>query len=404
MKKFLKRLNCIIAALALTACAASFCGFEKKLSRGVFVNGTYVGGLTISAAKQKLRRAESASLLKKRLHICANERVFTFTYPEINFTDNFNFELGRITSRGEYEIPVCYYLCAADEAVNYIASSAEVAPRDAYCTFNLSGEPFSYYAGTCGVFCDRQALAADISSALNGGKDDMYVEARTSCLPPTLTVKEIKENTQKLASYTTYFDGANVGRAANIRLAASKLNGVVLPAGGEFSFNKTVGERTEENGFKRAKIISDGAYKEGVGGGVCQVSTTLYNAAALCGLKITEYHPHSLLVSYVPPSRDAMVSGDYFDLKFLNVGSTDIYIRASAGQNYINCTLYGKNDGYSYEFVSEVSGSIPYPSEGETYGRDGTLSFGELYRIKGEMRERVFLREDKYLPFSGKTA
>lgn len=95
----------------------------------------------------------------------------------------------------------------------------------------------------------------------------------------------------------------------NIALAAEKINGCILADGEEFSFNGRVGARTESNGFLSAPIILEGDFVEGVGGGVCQASTTVYNAALLAGMEITEQHPHSLRVGYVEPSFDAMVSG-----------------------------------------------------------------------------------------------
>ena len=104
-----------------------------------------------------------------------------------------------------------------------------------------------------------------------------------------------------MGAYTTYYSKEERDRCQNISIAASLIDGVTLQAYGEFSFNATVGKRTEEAGFRQAKIIVNGEYVLGVGGGVCQVSTTLYNAALKSGLTVTEYHPHSLRVGYIAP-------------------------------------------------------------------------------------------------------
>ena len=197
-----------------------------------------------------------------------------------------------------------------------------------------------------------------------------------------------------------------MNRSANIRLAAKKINGTTLYSGQVFSFNNTVGARTAQNGFKQAKIIQDGQYVSGYGGGVCQVSTTLYNAAALSGLEICEYHPHTLKVSYVPPSRDAMVSGSYFDLKFKNTRLTPIYIRTNTTFNSITCTIYGQSDGYKYTFDSTVTGTIPKPKaveiQGEEgvirYGWEGTKSEGVLIKTKDGISKVAFKRKDSYAP------
>jgi vancomycin resistance protein YoaR len=198
---------------------------------------------------------------------------------------------------------------------------------------------------------------------------------------------ELIKKTQLLYTFTTYFDGDNAGRAANIKLAAQKINGTILPAGESFSFNSVVGARTAQNGFNIAKIIEDGKYLDGVGGGVCQVSTTLYNAALLSGLEIVEYHPHSLSVGYVSPSRDAMVSGNYFDLKFKNNKLTPIYIRTNVDGGSVTCSIYGESDGFSYSYVSEV----------QERDESGYLSScGYLIKERGGIVKRELVRRDKY--------
>ena len=207
-----------------------------------------------------------------------------------------------------------------------------------------------------------------------------------------------------LSSFTTYFDGSNEARSHNIRLAASKIQGTVIDNGDVFSFNAAVGPRTAERGFERAAIIENGEFVEGVGGGVCQVSTTLYNAALLAGCKVVEYHPHSLAVSYVPPSRDAMVSGTFYDLKFENSTGSTIYLKAVAGENYVCFKVYGRDFGVKYLLSSTVTGAIEAPEEFTDDialvrgGRDGIISEGYLTVTKNGVTREIFLRRDKYYP------
>ena len=148
----------------------------------------------------------------------------------------------------------------------------------------------------------------------------------------------------KLSSYTTYFNQEEKDRSQNIAIAASLIDGIILQAYGEFSFNQTVGRRTAETGFKQAKIIVNGEYVLGVGGGVCQVSTTLYNAALKSGLTVTEFHPHSLRVGYVAPSRDAMVSSQS-DLKLYNPYSHPVRLQATVFEGGVKVACFGKNEG-----------------------------------------------------------
>lgn len=207
-----------------------------------------------------------------------------------------------------------------------------------------------------------------------------------------------------LCSYTTYFDKENSARCHNIRLAATLIDGAKIENGEIFSFNKTVGARTVERGFQRAKIIEKGEFVEGVGGGVCQVSTTLYNAALLSGCKICEYHPHSLPVNYIAPSRDAMVSGTYFDLKFENTSGREIYVKSKTGENFVRFSIYGVNDGAKYEYTTFVTGAIEAGEEQTDDialvrdGRDGIISEGYLAVTKNGRTEIKLLRRDKYAP------
>ena len=213
-----------------------------------------------------------------------------------------------------------------------------------------------------------------------------------------------KFNVQLLSSFTTYFDGGNEARSHNIRLAASKINGTVVQNGDIFSFNETVGARTAERGFNKAAIIENGEFVEGIGGGVCQVSTTLYNAALLSGCKVTEYHSHSLAVSYVPPSRDAMVSGTFYDLKFKNSTGSTIYIKSVTGGNFVCFKIYGRNFGVKYSLSSVVTGAIEAPEEFTEDialvrgGKDGIISEGYLCVTEKGVTHKIFLRRDKYSP------
>lgn len=132
-----------------------------------------------------------------------------------------------------------------------------------------------------------------------------------------------------LGSYTTYYD-ATIQRATNVEVAASRINGVVIEPGQEFSFTHTILPRTAENGYVPAPVISNGKYVIGYGGGICQVSSTLYAAMLNASLPATERHPHSLVVSYIPQGMDATISTTVKDLKFKNIFDYDIQITAAA--------------------------------------------------------------------------
>ncbi|MEW9698372.1 VanW family protein [Paenibacillus sp. SI8] len=138
--------------------------------------------------------------------------------------------------------------------------------------------------------------------------------------------------------YVTYFNSNNKNRYHNISLAAKAINNYVVHPGDTFSFNRVVGVRTPAKGYKQAKVIVRGEYSEGIGGGICQISSTLFNAVDRAGLQIVERYSHSRSVPYVPPGRDATVNWGGPDFSFTNNYNQPILIRAQAlpGRVYIS--------------------------------------------------------------------
>jgi len=159
-----------------------------------------------------------------------------------------------------------------------------------------------------------------IGSSVYAGVVDGYKKT----IKLNLTVKE----SVPIAQYTTYFDSGQVNRTENIRLAAKALDGKLLAPGERFSFNESVGERTAEAGYKEALIIEGDVFTPGLGGGVCQVSSTLYNAVILAKLEVLERHHHTLPISYVPPGQDATVAFPVLDFRFRNSSDDYLLIRS----------------------------------------------------------------------------
>ncbi|MFT8363707.1 MAG: VanW family protein [Sporolactobacillus sp.] len=149
--------------------------------------------------------------------------------------------------------------------------------------------------------------------------------------------------TKQVSSYATRFNSANSSRSYNIQLASEALNNHVVFPGETFSFNQTVGPRTAAKGYKKAKIIVRGEYSEGLGGGICQVSSTLFNAVDEAGLRVTQRFSHSKRVSYVPPGRDATVSWYGPDFRFTNNYNQPILIRAHAANGWMTLALYSSD-------------------------------------------------------------
>lgn len=157
---------------------------------------------------------------------------------------------------------------------------------------------------------------------------------------PQLTEADLQEMGE-LAYFTTWYNPGEVDRSHNLAMAAAAINTQVVSPGQSFSFNKTVGRRTFENGYRDAMVIVGGKFEPGVGGGICQVSSTLYNAVLLAGLDIVERHNHALAVAYVPLGLDATVAYGLQDFKFKNNTDHPIYLQASAGGGRLTVRVYG---------------------------------------------------------------
>lgn len=378
------------------------CGFYVALPKGVSVNGLDVGGLTYKQAAAAVRGEIEEKLKSESLIISGKKAKYEFTFPEISYKDNLSYILKNCRRGDSYTVDVSYYICGMDEVISKICNDERVRAVEPYAQFRSSGIPFVYNAGSDGLEPNSIKLKKDVLESLKGGFEKVMVEY--TAVKRSTTVEQVIQNTRLLGSFSTVYDSSNLNRSSNIRLAAEMLNGVTVGAGEELSFNQSVGERSPERGFLPAKIIENGEYTEGVGGGVCQVSTTLYNAALLSGLSITEFHPHSLPVGYVNPSRDAMVSGGSCDLKIKNPSGFPVYIRAQAVNGVLDFKIYGRSDGAKYSIESVVTGNLPAPEEQcadpslARAGKDGILSEGYLLINRDGYIKRVKLRSDRYSP------
>ena len=146
--------------------------------------------------------------------------------------------------------------------------------------------------------------------------------------------------THLLSQFSTVFTYTDKGRATNIEIAARSISGMIVMPGEEFSFFDVVGECTVPKGYCESTIFYGGELARGIGGGICQVSSTLYNTALIAGMKITERHPHSMRVSYAQPGRDATVNYGYLDLRFVNPYDKPVKIVATAENGKLIFSFY----------------------------------------------------------------
>jgi vancomycin resistance protein YoaR len=193
------------------------------------------------------------------------------------------------------------------------------------------------------------------------------------------TLRELRVRAE-VSAFSTQFALTLPGRVHNIRLASSLLDGILLEPGGEFSFNKTVGKTGSEQGYQPAPVIIAGEIVEGFGGGVCQVSSTLYNAVLLAGLQVVARTGHSLAVGYVPPGRDAAVAYGWQDLKFRNSLEHGIWIRTFVKGERLTVRLFG--DPVPGQEIRLLNSDLDVIPRGTNYIETDNLPAGTQEKVR----------------------
>lgn len=219
-------------------------------------------------------------------------------------------------------------------------AALESPPVDAVIEPAHDDRGFTVIPGRDGTVVEWEGLIAGLERAAVS-TDRRYVPIPTTPATPRLSTFDAEQLgvRREIASFTTYFSAGNPARVNNIRQVASMLDGLIVRPGETFSFNKTVGPRTRAAGYDEAPVIRDGVLTPGVGGGICQVSTTLFNAVFFAGLPIVERHPHSFYIDHYPIGRDATVSYGGPDLKFRNDSDRVILISVSATESSVQVSL-----------------------------------------------------------------
>lgn len=264
-----------------------------------------------------------------------------------------------------------------------------VEPREA--TFRiLENDQIEVIPAKDGLQVDYDALYRDLVAVISAQQENPSVQIKMMRVKPARSTRDIEAMRLKglLAAYVTQFDPSQTERSYNIRVAAAALDGLLVPPGQEVSFNSVVGPRSSDAGYKNAQVIINDELVQGMGGGVCQVSSTLLNAVLLANLKVTERLNHSLPVSYVPIGRDATVVYGATDLRFLNNTDGYIFIKTAVYGNKLVCKIYGDTD---HKKDVEIRSKIIKVIEPEvTYEKDPNLKKGDkVIKRKGSRGYRV---------------
>ena len=263
-----------------------------------------------------------------------------------------------------------------------ITASLARAPKNASLTLSPKGN-IEHHMALTGRQADTSALYDTVAPKLSALALTVRTEIPVEETEPVITDDALASIDGVLASYHTQYTPGNRGH--NITLAAGKLNGTLVKPNDIFSFNDTVGLRTAAAGYKVAGVILDGQLADGIGGGVCQVSSTLYNAVLLAGLTPTARTSHALPSAYCPPGLDATVADGQIDLQFRNQLAHSVYLLTNADGHTLTVYILGTRADLGGKTIRlESTGSRLHPS---VY---------RLYLAGGQVIEREFLHTDSY--------
>lgn len=272
---------------------------------------------------------------------------------------------------------------AISAEVGNMGEAWDVPAKDAAIyEYDAASNKFLFSDEASGRIIDREKLAADIRASMDKKDYSAVITVEGKECQPELTKEEAKAQYRIIGSFETTTT-SNKDRNTNIRLAAEAINGTIIPKGGTFSINDCTGERTYEKGYRPAGAYVNGVLVEEPGGGVCQVSSTLYNAVIFSGLNTTERYAHSYEPSYVNPGEDAMISFPNLDMKFENTTIDSVGILAEFANQKLKISVYGipvLEEGVTLEMRSELTETMPL--DPPTYEEDPTLQPGEEVTVK----------------------
>lgn len=312
-----------------------------------------------------------------------------------------------VNSKIEVELPV---EIEKPERVDFDKLYDEVYVEKVEASYK-EGEDFEVTKEVYGVYFNKEEAIKRYNELLDG----KTMEIKLITVEPTVKVSDLNNELFRdvLATFSTKYDKYYTNRVKNLELAGQKVNGTILYPGEEFSYNKVVGERTVANGFKEAHVFAGGKVVDGLGGGICQVSTTLYNTVLMSDLKVTERKAHMMHTGYNEPGKDATVVYGSIDFRFVNNRKTPIKISMEVKNGVVTSTIYGlkvENEPI-IEIKSVILKTIPYTTieEKDAAMNEGTTKVvqspvngyvSETYRIEkdasGKEISRKLISKDTY--------
>ena len=387
---------CIIAIVLVAAAggltlylnSGSGTGPESTFSDNVYINGKPLKDLTMEQARALTKTIESDLADGIKVEVKAGDKTYNYTKDDFKYSFNtdtvlneaktYSEEKGIKTEQKDYEIKMTVEDTTCSDIISKIASDVKTDAQDARVSaFDPDADSmFTFTDEQKGVSLDEETSLSALKTFIDSGSISGSVDATLKEVEPDITASYLKENITKLSSYSTISTNNSNGNE-NMRLSLSKCNGSIIDPGETWSFNECTGDSNQEsNGYKPAGVLIQGRSETGVGGGICQSSTTIYNACLLCGMDVVERQPHYYKSTYVDAGRDATVDYPRIDLKMMNPFKYQLFMKCWMDGTELNCEMYGLENP-KFDDVEITTGSPNYFSGGytvyaeRTYYKDG---------------------------------
>ena len=352
---------CIIGVLVIAAVAGvtlylnsgSGQGPESTFSDNVYINGISLKDMTMEDARKAMTKVEQDLAGGIKITVKAGDKSFDYGKDAFKYTFDTNEilaqakayseEKGIKTEPKEYEIKMTVDDSGCENIIKTVAEKVDTKAKNAeVIEFDPSADNmFTFAAEQKGVELDQKDAVKAISDLIKSGSYSGTVTAKTTEVDPDYTEGYLKENITKISSFSTYSTNNSNGNE-NMRVSLAACNGSIINPGETWSFNECTGDSNlESNGYLPAGVIVQGRSETGVGGGICQSSTTIYNAAILCGMEVEERACHYYKSTYVDAGRDATIDYGNIDLKLSNPFKYQLFMKCWMDGTELNCEMYG---------------------------------------------------------------
>ncbi len=344
-----------VGGMTAAEAKAAIADYVNTLQSATFTLETASGSIEVSAQDIGVF-CQDDSVVEEAMEVCKGGSLIK------RYTDKKDLEQGELTFDISLDVDkyvVSAFLEEQSGSLNQSAVDNGLVRENGAFRF-IEGKP----GVEVNVPASVEAIASYIGEQWEGG--DASIELVAEVVEPRGSRDELSKITDLLGGYSTNYRTSSAGRCTNIAVAAGKINGTLLYPGEEFSVYATIGPLEGSNGYELAGSYENGQTVDSYGGGVCQVSTTLYNAVILAELEITQRSNHSMIVTYVQPSMDAAIAGDYKDLRFVNNYDTPIYIEGYTVGKDLFFNIFGAETrpaNRKISFVSEVISQDDPPTQ-----------------------------------------